>query len=102
MPFYCYLVECCDGSYYTGWTTNPARRVRQHNRGAGARYTRMKGPVRLVYVEEVPDRSSAMRRELAIKKLTHAKKKALAFCYHPEDNQGRVLPQGPHNPRQES
>ena len=77
MPFYCYILECADGSYYTGWTTDPQRRLRQHNAGRGARYTRMHRPVRLVYVEAQPDHSSALRREVAIKALPRARKKAL-------------------------
>jgi putative endonuclease len=77
MPFYCYMLECADGSYYTGWTTDPQRRLRQHNAGRGARYTRMHRPVHLVYVEPQPDQSSAMRRELALKAMHHARKKAL-------------------------
>jgi putative endonuclease len=71
------MVECADGTYYTGWTTDPQRRELQHNRGRGARYTNLRRPVKLVYIEPQPDRSSAMRRELQIKKLTHAQKKAL-------------------------
>jgi len=77
MAYYCYMVECADGSFYTGWTTDPQRREKQHNRGAGARYTRMHGPVRLVYVEPQPDRSAAMRRERALKGLKHHQKQAL-------------------------
>jgi putative endonuclease len=77
MSCYCYIVECADGTYYTGWTTDPQRRVKTHNAGRGARYTRMRGPVRLVYLEELPDRSSAMKRERAIKALPHKKKKQL-------------------------
>lgn len=77
MAFYCYIVECADGSYYTGWTTDPARREREHNRGVGARYTRTHGPVKLVYLEPVPDHSAALSRECAIKTLTHAQKRAL-------------------------
>lgn len=77
MSCYCYIVECADGSYYTGWTTDPVRRVKAHNAGRGARYTRMRGPVRLVYVEEQPDRSSAMKRERAIKALPREKKRKL-------------------------
>ena len=69
MSFYCYIVECADGTYYTGWTVDPERRVAIHNKGRGARYTRMRGPVRLVYVEELPDKKSAMKRELAIKRM---------------------------------
>ena len=83
MSFFCYIVECADGSYYTGWTTDPVRRERQHNRGMGARYTRTHGPVHLVYVETQPDRKTAMRRELSLKKLSHTQKRALAQKYIP-------------------
>ncbi|MBA4375136.1 MAG: hypothetical protein C0401_03055 [Anaerolinea sp.] len=74
MAFFCYMVECQDGSYYTGWTIDPVRREKQHNQGAGAVYTRLHRPVHLVYVEELPDRSSAMKRERAIKRLNHDQK----------------------------
>ena len=77
MPFFCYILECADGSFYTGWSTDPERRELQHNSGKGARYTRLHRPVHLVYIEEQPDRSSAMRRERAIKTLPHSRKKAL-------------------------
>jgi len=77
MAYFCYILECSDGSYYTGWTTDPTRRERQHNAGKGSRYTRLHSPVHLVYVEEQPDLSSALRRERAIKILPHAKKKSL-------------------------
>jgi putative endonuclease len=76
--FYCYILECADGSYYTGWTTDPERRVKEHNSGRGARYTRARRPVRMVYLEELPDRSAAMKRELAIKRLGRDEKKRLA------------------------
>lgn len=74
MPFYCYIVKCSDGTFYTGWTTDPARREKQHNTGTGARYTRMRRPVEMVYIEEQPDRGSAMKRELAIKHMRRATK----------------------------
>jgi putative endonuclease len=74
MAFYCYILECSDGSYYTGWTTDPQRRLRQHNQGRGAHYTRSRRPVRLVYVEECPDRIGAMKRERVIKALSRHKK----------------------------
>ena len=77
MTFYCYIVECSDGSFYTGWTTDPIRRTKTHNSGKGARYTRTRTPVKLVYTEELPDRTSAMKRELAIKKLKHSGKQKL-------------------------
>ncbi len=74
---YCYIVECADGTYYTGWAIDPEHRVAVHNKGRGARYTSMRLPVKLVYVEEQPDRTSAMKRERAIKKMTRAGKKKL-------------------------
>lgn len=77
MAYYCYIVECADGSYYTGWSLDPARREKQHNRGKGAAYTRLHRPVRLVYVEEQPDLTAAMKRERAIKTLKHEQKQKL-------------------------
>ena len=77
MACFCYIVECSDGSYYTGWTTDPQRREKQHNRGNGARYTSKRRPVRMVYIEPQTDRAAAMRRELKLKNLTHAQKKKL-------------------------
>ena len=74
MSCYCYILECADGTYYTGWTVNPERRVAMHNKGRGARYTRTRGPVKLVYIEELPDRNAAMKREIAIKKLKRESK----------------------------
>jgi putative endonuclease len=77
MAFFCYILECSDGSYYTGWSTDPERRLSQHNRGAGARYTRSRRPVRLVYIEELPDKGAALKRERAIKALSRPKKQQL-------------------------
>ncbi len=77
MSYYCYIVECADGSYYTGWSLDPARREKQHNRGIGAAYTRLHRPVHLVYIEELADLSTAMKRERAIKALNHAQKSRL-------------------------
>ena len=77
MTFTCYMLECSDGTYYTGWSTDPERRVRQHNSGKGARYTRSRRPVRLVYVEECPDKSAALKRERVIKALTRLQKEKL-------------------------
>lgn len=77
MTCYCYIVECADGTYYTGWTTDPERRVKTHNAGRGATYTRMRRPVKLVYLEEQPDRTTAMKRERAIKTLSREKKMKL-------------------------
>lgn len=77
MTCYCYIVECSDGTFYTGWTTDPQRRVKTHNAGRGAKYTRTRRPVKLVYVEEQPDRATAMKRERAIKALPREKKMKL-------------------------
>ena len=77
MSCYCYIVECADGTYYTGWAIDPAKRVAMHNKGRGARYTRTRCPVRLVYVEELPDRKSAMKRAIAIKRLGRVGKSKL-------------------------
>ena len=80
--YYCYIVECADGTYYTGWTTDPERRAAQHNRGQGARYTRQRRPVKLIYVETQPDRASAMRRERKIKLMSRTQKLKLANAFH--------------------
>ena len=73
MP-YIYIVECADGSLYTGWTVDVTQRVKAHNAGRGARYTRLHGPVKLVYAEELPDRVAAQKRELEIKRWPREKK----------------------------
>jgi len=77
MPCFCYIVECADGTYYTGWAIDPEHRVAVHNKGRGARYTRVRLPVKLVYIEEQPDQKTAMKRERAIKKMTREKKQKL-------------------------
>ena len=65
---YVYIVRCADGTLYTGWTVDLQRRIREHNAGRGARYTRQHGPVDLVYWEELPNRSAALKREYEIKR----------------------------------
>jgi putative endonuclease len=77
MAYYCYILECSDGTYYTGWTINPELRLNTHNKGTGARYTRSRRPVRMVYVEECPDKVSALKRERAIKALSRTRKHKL-------------------------
>ncbi len=77
MPFFCYMVECADGTYYTGWSTDPERRAKIHNAGKGAKYTKTRRPVKLIYVEELPDKSSALKRERAIKRLSRKQKEKL-------------------------
>ncbi len=77
MTAWCYILRCADGTLYTGWTTDPQRRLRQHNNGSGARYTRSRRPVTLVYLEALPDRRTAMKRERQIKALSRRQKEAL-------------------------
>lgn len=77
MAWFVYVVRCRDGSLYTGISTDVGARVDVHNRGRGARYTRSRRPVTLVYVERRRTRSTALRREAAIKALPRAKKEAL-------------------------
>jgi len=77
--WYVYMLACADGTLYTGITTDPARRVAEHNGNGtlGARYTRSRRPVELVYVEAAANRADATRREAAIKRLDRARKLAL-------------------------
>ena len=75
--WYVYLLECRDGSIYTGIATDVERRYAEHAAGKGARYTRARPPVRLLARFEHPDRGSALRAEYAIKQLTSARKRAL-------------------------
>jgi putative endonuclease len=77
MSCYCYILECADGTFYTGWTTDPQRRVKQHNKGIGAKYTSTRRPVKLVYLEPLPTRTDAMKREYAIKKMKRVQKSKL-------------------------
>lgn len=74
-----YIVQCADGTLYTGITTDPARRLQEHNIGTprGARYTHTRRPVTLAYTEAALDRAAASRREWAIKQLDAASKRAL-------------------------
>lgn len=83
--FYVYIVKCSDGTLYTGSTTNVPRRIRTHNAGTGAKYTRSRLPVTLVYQEEAESWSAALRREAAIKRLTRAQKIALIQRAEPEE-----------------
>jgi putative endonuclease len=77
MRFFCYILECSDGTFYTGWTNDPERRMAQHNNGKGARYTKTRRPVKMVYLEEQPDKITALKRERAIKALPRKKKMEL-------------------------
>jgi putative endonuclease len=76
--FYCYIVQCADGTLYTGYTVDLEARVKAHNAGRGGRYTRTRRPVVLVYSEKQPTRAAAMRREAAIKRWPRSRKLRLA------------------------
>ena len=74
---YTYMLKCKDGTYYTGYTNDLEKRVQAHNEGKGAKYTKGRGPVELIYFEEYEEKSIAMRREWEIKKLTRSQKEEL-------------------------
>ena len=74
MAWFVYMLRCRDGSLYAGYTDDVARRLAVHRSGKGAKYTRSRLPVELVYQEELPDKSAALKREAAIKKLSRQKK----------------------------
>ncbi len=76
---YAYLVRCSDGSLYAGWTNDIEKRLKSHNAGTGAKYTRARLPVTLAYLETFDTKSEAMKREAALKKLTHRQKEQLAL-----------------------
>ena len=77
MNWYVYMLRCADGSLYTGYTDDIHRRLLVHNTGKGAKYTRSRLPVKLVYREVCSDKSEALKREYAIKQLSKAEKEAL-------------------------
>ncbi len=74
---YVYIIKCKDDTLYTGWTTDLEKRMVAHNLGEGAKYTRGRAPVDLKYYEEFTDKSEALRREIAIKKMTKTRKEEL-------------------------
>ena len=74
---YTYILRCADGSLYTGWTNDLAKRVQAHNRGKGAKYTRSRRPVELVWWEEFDTKEEAMRREWQIKRMSRGEKLVL-------------------------
>ena len=76
---YAYLVRCSDNSLYAGWTNDIEKRLKSHNAGTGAKYTRARLPVTLAYLETFDTKSEAMKREAALKKLTHRQKEQLAL-----------------------
>ena len=75
---YAYLVRCSDNSLYAGWTNNIEKRIEAHNNGTGAKYTKPRRPVTLAYFETFETKSEAMKREAALKKMSHKQKEELA------------------------
>lgn len=79
-----YILKCNDNSLYTGWTNDITHRLKMHNEGKGAKYTRGRGPVELVYLEEFETKKEAMSREAKIKRLTRKEKLLLIETYQQE------------------
>ena len=79
--WYVYILQCRDGTFYTGSTTDIVRRLCEHNSGKGGNYTRVRRPVKIIYKKSYPDRSSAQKREARIKGLTRKEKAALISQY---------------------
>ncbi|MFR1629174.1 MAG: GIY-YIG nuclease family protein [Thomasclavelia ramosa] len=74
---YVYIVKCQDNTFYTGWTTDLVKQINAHNHGKGAKYTKARRPVELVYFEEYTEKSLALKREYAIKQMTRKEKELL-------------------------
>ena len=84
MKHYAYIVQCADNSYYCGYTNDLEKRIETHNRGQGAKYTRARLPVVLVYYEVFDSKQEAMSREWHLKQLSHHDKMELAKGFKPE------------------
>lgn len=80
--YYAYIALCSDGTYYVGYTDDVKKREKAHNLAKGAKYTRSRLPVSIVYFEECKDKSAAMSREWHLKRLTHAQKDELVKTKH--------------------
>ena len=81
MMTYVYMLECKDGSFYTGYTTDLRARYEKHNSGSGAKYTRGRTPVKLVYFEIFETKSEALKREIKIKKMSRLRKERLVLNF---------------------
>ena len=86
-----YILECADGSLYTGITTDLSRRIKQHEKGKAAKYTNGRGPFQLIYTKRCENRAEASKREIAIKSLPREKKLAL-ICALNNQTQSKVTP----------
>ena len=83
---YVYILRCADGSLYTGWTNDLEKRVKTHNAGKGAKYTKTRLPVELVYYEEYEEKGEALSREFSIKKLKKTSKEKLILKQYIDNN----------------
>ena len=87
MKYYVYILFCADGTYYTGWTADVQKRLAVHNKGRGAKYTRGRLPVKLLWFDSFPNKSDAMKKEYALKQLSKREKQAITrgevhkICY---------------------
>jgi putative endonuclease len=81
---YVYILQCADGTYYTGWTTDLKKREEKHNSGKGAKYTRSRLPVKVIYFEEFETSVEAQKREWALKRLTRKEKESLIKGFRKE------------------
>ena len=92
---YTYIVKCSDGTFYTGWTNDLTRRMEAHNQGRGAKYTKARRPVTLIYYETFETKEEAMKREYAIKRLSRKEKRrtdpmrGLVLSYFPMEKDKR-------------
>ncbi|MCI7812995.1 MAG: GIY-YIG nuclease family protein [Lachnospiraceae bacterium] len=84
---YTYVIECSDGTYYTGWTNHLEERVKTHNAKKGAKYTKSRTPVRLVYYETFATKQEAMRREYEIKQMNRTQKEKMVINFQREKEQ---------------
>ena len=91
---YTYMLRCKDGTYYTGYTNDLEKRVKAHNDGKGARYTKGRGPVELVYYEEYEEKSPAMHREWKIKQLSRNGKEELIVQHREKTGQKKISEKG--------
>lgn len=80
---YVYILQCSDNTLYTGWTNNLEKRINTHSKGKGAKYTRCRLPVKLVYFEKFEDKVSAQKREYSIKQLSRKEKLTLIKAFNP-------------------
>ncbi len=79
---YVYILRCSDDTLYCGWTTDPEKRLKAHNSGHGAKYTRSRRPCELVYLESYDDKTEAMKREYAVKQLSREEKLSLIRSFN--------------------